>query len=127
MRSFFRAKIHRATITEADLHYEGSLTIDPELMALADIAEFEEVHVWNVTRGTRLTTYAISGEPGGRTICANGAAAHLMQVGDMVIIACFEYLDAPPSRKPKVLLVDEGNNPIGEIEETPGPARADRN
>lgn len=123
MRSFFRAKIHRATITEADLHYEGSLTIDRELMELADIAEFEEVHVWNVTRGTRLSTYAITGEAGSGVICANGAAAHLMEKGDLVIIACFEYLERPPTGKPKVILVDDRNRPIGEIEEIAGPER----
>ena len=125
MRSFFRAKIHRATITEADLHYEGSLTIDRELMELADIAEYEEVHLWNITRGTRLTTYAMVGEPGSRVICANGAAAHLMQKGDMVIIACFGYAAEPPATKPKVVLVDEHNNPKGVIDEIPGPARRD--
>lgn len=125
MRRFFRAKIHRATITEADLHYEGSLTIDSELMEMADIAEFEEVHVWNVDRGTRLTTYAIAGEPGSGVICANGAAAHLMAKGDLVIIACFEYRDAPPVDKPKVILVDQDNKAVGPIEEIPGPDRRD--
>ena len=92
MSSFRRmlgAKIHRATVTQADLDYEGSLTIPPELLAAADIAEHEAVHVWNVTRGTRFETYAILGEPGAGDICANGAAAHLAQPGHIVIIATF--------------------------------------
>ncbi|MEM9725600.1 MAG: aspartate 1-decarboxylase [Pseudomonadota bacterium] len=127
MRRFFRAKIHRATVTQADLHYEGSLSIDAELMAMSDIAEFEEVHVWNVTRGTRLTTYAMAAPEGSRVICANGAAAHLIEPGDLVIIACFEYASAPPTTKPRVILVDERNDPVGEIDEIPGPdTRPDR-
>jgi len=95
MRSFLRSKIHRATVTHADLHYEGSLSIDPALMEAADIAPFEEVHVWNITRGTRLTTYAIEAPSDSGVICANGAAAHRVQVGDLIIIATFQLADRP--------------------------------
>lgn len=125
MRSFFRAKIHRATVTQADLDYEGSISIDRDLMDAADIAEFEEVHVWNVTRGTRLTTYAIEGERGSGVICVNGAAAHLVHVGDLVIIATYHLAarpeDAPP---PKVVRVDGKNRIIGTHPEIAGPKRA---
>ena len=93
MRSFFRAKIHRATVTQADLNYEGSMSIDRDLMDAADIAEFEEVHIWNVTRGTRLTTYAIEAERGSGVICVNGAAAHLVHVGDLIIIATYHLVE----------------------------------
>lgn len=121
MRSFFRSKIHRATVTQADLHYEGSLSIDEELMIAADIAEFEQVHIWNVTRGTRLSTYAIKAPKGSKVICANGAAAHLVEVGDMIIIATFEMLPEPPKDAPRVVRVDEGNNIIGFEAEVAGP------
>lgn len=124
-RRIFKSKLHRATITEADLHYEGSLTIDPDLMEAADILQHEEVHVWNVTNGSRLTTYAIAGERGAKTICLNGAAAHLGNVGDLVIIATFaEMEEAEIARgfEPKVVLLGR-DNAILETEhvELPGP------
>jgi aspartate 1-decarboxylase len=122
MRRFFRSKIHRATVTHADLHYEGSITIDRDLLDAADISPFEEVHVWNITRGTRLYTYTIEGPRGSGTICANGAAAHLVNVGDLVIIATFQLAagpeDAPP---PRVIRVDEKNMIIGTHPEIAGP------
>ncbi|MBI4723505.1 MAG: aspartate 1-decarboxylase [Rhodomicrobium sp.] len=122
MRSFFRAKIHRATVTQADLDYEGSLSIDRDLMDAADIAEFEEVHIWNVTRGARLTTYAIEAERGSGIICVNGAAAHLVHVGDLIIIATFQLVeraeDAPP---PIVVRVDGKNRITGTHAEIAGP------
>ncbi|MGB8736194.1 MAG: aspartate 1-decarboxylase [Rhodomicrobium sp.] len=122
MRSFFRAKIHRATVTQADLDYEGSLSIDRDLMDAADIAEFEEVHVWNVTRGTRLSTYAIAGDRGSGVICVNGAAAHLVHVGDLVIITTYHLVaraeDAPP---PVVVRVDANNRITGTHPEIAGP------
>jgi aspartate 1-decarboxylase len=77
MRSFLRSKIHRATVTQAELHYEGSLTLDRLLMVEADILPGEEVHVWNVTQGTRFSTYAIEGPADTGVLCVNGAAAHL--------------------------------------------------
>ncbi len=113
-RILLKSKIHRAVVTEADLHYEGSLTIDSELMEIADIVPFEQVQIYNVTSGTRLTTYAIEGEPGSGVLCANGAAAHLVNPGDVVIIATYaEYDDASTAgHEPRVLLVDERNRPI---------------
>src|SRR5947208_7811490 len=92
-RSMLKSKIHRATVTHADVDYEGSLTLDAELLQAADILPHEEVHVWNVTRGTRLRTYAIAGERGSGVVCVNGAAAHLARPGDLVIVATFADFD----------------------------------
>jgi aspartate 1-decarboxylase len=110
-RSMLKSKIHRATVTHAEVDYEGSLTLDPELLALADILPYEEVHVWNVTRGSRLRTYAIAGEPGSNVVCVNGAAAHLAQPGDLIIVATFTQLDDEVARthRPRVILMDKGN------------------
>jgi aspartate 1-decarboxylase len=112
-RKFLRSKIHRATVTQADLHYEGSLTIPPELLEASKILPHEAVDIWNVTRGTRLETYAIEGEPGSSDICANGAAAHLIHPGDVVIIASFAFYDSVGGNveieKPYVVFVDEKN------------------
>jgi aspartate 1-decarboxylase len=125
-RVMFKSKIHRATVTQADLHYEGSLTLDPILLEAADILPNEQVHVWNVTRGTRLQTYAIAGDVGSGVVCINGAAAHLVSPGDLVIIATFTDLDEAEARKhtPRVVLVD-GNNHIlqKDATEIPGPKR----
>src|SRR5579872_5821359 len=109
--SMLKSKLHRATVTHADLDYEGSLTIDRELLEAADILPFEEVHVWNVTRGTRLQTYAMAGEPGSGVVCVNGAAAHLARPGDIVIVATFAEMDdaAARSHRPRVVFVDEHN------------------
>jgi len=87
-RILLKSKIHRATVTEADLDYEGSISIDPELLAAADITDFEQVQVYNVTNGARFTTYAIPAERPGE-IKVNGAAAHLAKAGDLVIIATY--------------------------------------
>ena len=91
-RKVLRSKIHRATVTHADLDYEGSVTIPPELLTASNIAEYEAVSVWNVTRGTRFETYAITGLPNSTDVCVNGAAAHLVEPGDTVIIACFGWI-----------------------------------
>ncbi|MBL8793534.1 MAG: aspartate 1-decarboxylase [Planctomycetia bacterium] len=109
--SMLKGKIHRATVTQAELDYEGSLTVDASLLEAADILPFEEIHVWNVTRGTRLVTYAMVGEPGSGTICVNGAGAHLVQPGDIVIVAAFVALERheAPHHRPKVVLLDEKN------------------
>ena len=88
-RTLFKSKIHRATVTQADLDYEGSVTIDAELMRAADILPYEKVHIWNRTNGSRLETYALEGAAGSGVICVNGAAAHHAQPGDIVIIATF--------------------------------------
>ncbi len=123
-RTMFKSKIHRAVITDADLEYEGSITLDPELMELAQMSEFELVHIWNVTRGTRLQTYTLCGERGSRVCCINGAAAHLMKKGDRVIIATFASYDEAELEnfKPTVVLVDENNNvKDANATEVPGP------
>ncbi len=110
-RTLLKSKIHRAHVTEADLDYEGSLTIDQDLMDAADIIENEQVDVYDITNGSRLTTYAISGPRGSGTICANGAAAHLIKPGHMVIIVSYATYDEGEvaSHKPRVFLVDEDN------------------
>jgi aspartate 1-decarboxylase len=111
LRHMFKSKIHRATVTEADVHYEGSLTIDASLLEAADILPYEEVHVWDITRGTRLRTYAISGEPGSGVVRVNGAGAHLVHPGDLIIIATFTEMEDGAARdhRPKVVLVDGKN------------------
>ncbi len=121
----FKSKIHRATVTHADLDYEGSVTISGELMEAAQILDHEMVHVWNITRGTRLTTYAIRGDTDSGVICINGAAAHLVSPGDKVIIATFAEVDAEAARswKPTVILVDGNNRAAGAHTEIAGPAR----
>jgi aspartate 1-decarboxylase len=125
-RTFFKAKIHRATVTHADLEYEGSVSIDEDLLEAAGIWEYEAVHVWNITRGTRLQTYAIKGERGSGIICINGAAAHLNRPGDMVILATFAEMEEAEARdfKPTVVLVDRQNKIVAkDAVEVPGPAR----
>lgn len=125
-RSLFKSKIHRARVTHADLDYEGSVTIDASLLEAAEIVENEHVHVWNVTRGTRLETYALRGEPGSGVVCMNGAAAHLMKPGDLVIIATFAEYDPEEVRghRPRAVLVDEKNRVRQAVDrEIAGPAR----
>lgn len=119
----FKSKIHRATVTQADLDYEGSVSIDEDLLELANILPHESVDIWNVTRGTRLTTYALKAKRGNREICINGAAAHLMTPGDVVIIATFCQMDpiAAKDFEPTVLIVDDQNNPKEIRSEIPGP------
>jgi aspartate 1-decarboxylase len=122
-RKMLGSKIHRATVTHADVNYEGSISISPELLKVADILPYEAVSIWNVTSGTRLETYAIEGQPGSSDICMNGAAAHLVSPGDLVIIARFIYVDDEdcPNFKPIIIFVDERNQ-IKEIRsEVAGP------
>lgn len=119
----FLSKIHRAVITHADLDYEGSCTIDADLMDTADILPHQELHVWNVTRGTRVVTYALPGPRGSGVVCINGAAAHGNSPGDLVIMATFGEMDSEEARtfEPKVVLVD-GQNRVKDIRaEIPGP------
>ena len=113
MRQFLRAKIHRATVTEADLEYMGSVTIDESLMARVDIAPYEKVLIVDNSNGARLETYAIPGPAGSGTICINGAAAHLVKAGDQVIIMAFEYGDERGERRQ--ILVDERNGYVRDI------------
>jgi aspartate 1-decarboxylase len=113
-RKLLRAKIHRATVTRSDLHYEGSIAIDETLMKAADLWPHEAVHVWNVTNGERLETYVIPAEKGSGEICLNGAAARRAQPGDVVIIASFCWLEEEAVRLhiPKIVMVDRVNRVI---------------
>lgn len=108
---FLKSKIHRAIVTEANLDYEGSVTIDADLMQAANIAEFEQVHIYDVTNGNRIITYAIVGQPGSGTICINGAAAHKVHPGDIVILATYAILTAAEQQgfKPRIVQVDGRN------------------
>ena len=110
-RMLLKSKIHRATVTDASLHYEGSVTLDPLLMEATDIVEWEQVDVYDINNGNRLTTYAISGERGSGTVCLNGAAARLVQIGDLVIICSYAQYSAQERQKhlPKIVLVDDKN------------------
>lgn len=124
--TMFRAKIHRATVTHADVDYEGSVTIDGALMDAAGIHEYEQVHIWNVSRGTRLTTYTLRGEPGSGIICVNGAAAHRAKPGDKVILAAFAQVEpaAAAQWSPTVVLCNDANEIVaGDHRELAGPAR----
>lgn len=109
--NMLKGKIHRATVTQAEVDYIGSITIDQDLMDVAGILEYEKVQVADVERGTRLETYVISGEPGSGVICLNGAAAHLVTPGDKVIIMCYAQMTPEEAResKPRVVFVDEDN------------------
>ncbi|MEX2227377.1 MAG: aspartate 1-decarboxylase [Dehalococcoidia bacterium] len=111
MRTVLKSKIHRATVTQADLHYEGSITLDVALMEAADILPFEQVHVLDVNNGHRLTTYAIEGERDCGQVCINGAAAHLVDPGDVVIILTYKGATDAEARslEPTLVYVDERN------------------
>lgn len=110
-RTLLKSKIHRATVTDANLHYRGSVTIDPLLMEAADLLEFERVEIYNVTNGERFATYAIPGTPGKGEIVINGAAAHKAGTGDIVILASYAvYSDAEArGHRPSLVYVDEKN------------------
>ena len=125
-RKMLRAKIHRATVTQAEIDYEGSITIDRRLMDATDLLPNEAVSVWNVTSGTRLETYAVLGPPDSGVICVNGAAAHLVSPGDLVIIAAYTWMDETAARahEPRVVFVDEHNRIKDRRAEVPGPMRA---
>jgi aspartate 1-decarboxylase len=110
-----KSKIHSVTATGADLHYEGSIAIDQSLMEMANIHEFEKVHVWNKTNGSRHETYAIKAPPGSGEITVNGAAAHLVSKGDDLIIATFTMMDESKvaSHKPIVVLIKDKTKNVG--------------
>lgn len=110
-RWMMKSKIHRATVTQADLNYEGSITVDQELLDAAEIIPHEMVQVYNVNTGSRFETYVIPGEPGSKVICLNGAAARMAQVGDLVILVTTAWLNEAElvNYEPKVVLVGEGN------------------
>lgn len=122
-RTLLKSKIHRATVTAADLNYEGSVTVDRDLLEAADICENEQVHIYNVSSGERLVTYALEGEPGSGTVQINGAAAHKAKPGDLVIIASYaQYTEAEASvQRPRVVRVDAANklvrpDPVGALQ-----------
>lgn len=127
LRKLLSAKIHRATVTGADRDYEGSMTIPPELLEASGIIPYEAIQVWNVTRGSRLETYAIEGRPGSSDICANGAAAHLIYPGDRVILAAFAMYSEEEAKthRPRLVFVDENNQITHTGPEIAGPERRD--
>ena len=112
MRTMLKSKIHRATVTDADLHYEGSVTLDPLLMAAADLLPFEQVHLLDIDNGARLSTYVIEGERGSGQVIVNGAAAHLIHKGDTLIILSYVTLSDDEARRhePRLVYVDETNS-----------------
>ena len=111
MRTMLKSKIHRATVTDANINYEGSITIDRDLMDAADMLPYEQVHVLNINNGARFTTYIIEGERGKGDICLNGAAARLAVKGDLVIILTYQEVpeDQLKDYHPKVVHVNEKN------------------
>jgi aspartate 1-decarboxylase len=122
--NIFKSKIHRATVTEADLSYEGSVTIDRVLMEAAGILPFEAIHIWNVTNGHRLVTYALPGDANSGVICVNGAAAHHHRPGETVILATFAEMspEEAHAHTPKVVRVDARNRIVAtDVPELPGP------
>ena len=121
LRKLLKSKIHRATVTRSDLNYEGSIAVDADLLKAADIQPFEAVHVWNVTNGSRLQTYALAVAPGSGEICINGAAARLAQAGDLVIIASFAWLDAAEAATaaPRLVFVNPQNQILEITRPTP--------
>jgi aspartate 1-decarboxylase len=113
MIEILKAKIHRVTITEIDLHYDGSITVDRDLLDRAGMRPFEAVEVYNINSGTRFKTYLIEGNRGSGCIGINGAAARLGAVGDLVIIVAYRYIEeGSPIPEPVVVLVDERNHPL---------------
>jgi aspartate 1-decarboxylase len=131
LRTMLTAKIHRATVTQADLHYVGSVTVDQDLLDAADLLPGEKVAVVDVTNGARLETYVIPGERGSGVVGINGAAARLVQVGDVVILIAYGLMDDREARKrkPKIVFVDAENRIAGTghdpAEAAPGLVRGD--
>jgi aspartate 1-decarboxylase len=113
-RQMLKSKIHRATVTDCDVDYIGSITVDTELMAQADLITNEQVHVWDIDNGSRFVTYVIDGEPGSRTMQVNGAAAHLVEPGHKIIVASFGTYDESDLERysPVVVHVDDANDPV---------------
>jgi aspartate 1-decarboxylase len=119
MRTMMKSKIHRATVTDANINYEGSITIDKKLLREADILPYEQVHVLNINNGARFTTYAIEGEEGKGEICLNGAAARMAVKGDLVII--ITYTQVPEEKladyQPKIVHVNAKNESVTRLDE----------
>jgi aspartate 1-decarboxylase len=118
--TMFKSKLHQMAVTEANLMYEGSITIDQDLLDAANLLPYEKVQVLNITNGSRLETYTIPGERGSRVCCLNGAAARLTQVGDRIIVISYAEMTPEEAKdhKPKVVIVDENNDPKEIIENT---------
>ncbi len=127
-RKMLKSKIHRATVTGADLHYEGCITIDKDLLEASDIIPYEAVAVWNVTNGNRFETYAIEGERGSGVICINGAAARLVSPRDLVIIASFVVMENVEAirHEPKLVFVDDQNRMLPTRAEVAGQGKLKR-
>ena len=113
-RRMMKSKIHRATVTDADLNYVGSITIDPHLLAAADIMEYEQVAVVDIDNGNRFETYVITGDPGSGAMCLNGAAARLVQPGDKIIVISYaDYEDTElGGYQPRIVHVDDKNRSV---------------
>jgi aspartate 1-decarboxylase len=113
-RTMLKSKIHRATVTDSNLEYEGSLTVDEDLLRMADILQFEQIKIYNVSNGERFDTYAIAGPSGSGSICLNGAAARKGAKGDLIIIASYaSYQESELSQhQPRIVLVDRDNKPF---------------
>ena len=131
LRTMMKSKIHRATVTQADLHYVGSVTVDADLMDAADLLPGELVHIVDVTNGARLETYTIAGERGSGVLGINGAAAHLVHPGDVVILIAYAQVDDAEARtfRPSVVFVDQQNHIVDvgtaatSVPDTPSAAR----
>jgi aspartate 1-decarboxylase len=120
-RHLLKSKIHRATVTHCELHYEGSCAIDEDLLEASDIRENEQVHIWNINNGERFITYAIKGQRGTGMISVNGSAARRAAVGDLIIIAAFAQVpeEQVATHKPQLVFVDEANRQIGARQHIP--------
>src|SRR5699024_2851543 len=125
--TMFKSKLHQMKVTEANLHYEGSITIDADLLDEAGILPYEKVQVVNITNGARLETYTIPGEAGSRVCCLNGAAARKTQVGDRIIVIAYAGMTPEEARefRPRVVIVDEHNNPKTVVDDTEYATRYD--
>jgi len=115
LRTMMKSKIHRATVTQADLHYVGSVTVDEDLLDAADLLPGELVHIVDITNGARLETYTIAGERGSGVLGINGAAAHLVHPGDLVILIAYAQMETAEAKsfEPHVVFVDAGNKVVG--------------
>jgi aspartate 1-decarboxylase len=120
MLTMFKSKLHHLHVTEADLYYEGSITIDTELLELAGLLPYEKVQVVNVNNGNRLETYTIPGPKGSRIVCMNGPAARLTSVGDRIIVISYAQMSPEEAKqhKPKIVVVDKNNDPVQILEES---------
>ena len=126
-RTMLKSKIHRATVSDADLHYQGSVKVDPLLMAAADLLPHERVEIYNVTNGERFATYALSGRPGAGEIIINGAAAHKARRGDLVILATYATYDEQAARthQPDLVFVDDANRILPGVPAVEAPVLAE--